>query len=357
MLGQILAFVARIFGLTNQLVNLANQILTLVTGVQTILGTPAQEHSVTDVLTDTDTIITMLNDPIIGLAAIKFEIQAQATGLVAVINTLPQVGDPVVLPTTPPTGYGSPSDSDLFNAVWTGLKSPDVVTPYEFLRVVGTRTEFVTGYASLAQADANFYFSNPNYNEFGAVGSFYPVFDLALMISTDDLLSFVTTCNPDATVVWTPSTGLQVFVSGDNGDGTVNFITVWNEATFQQLKATLFPLASGVVAPVWPGLSGVTLGTPVTITSQMTITDPMDGVIVDITSVTTNKPSLAYDTELAYKFIGALAFVSDNGDVETFQPLAFTHALYCPQRMARAISVVLRVDAGVAGTVTPWVAV
>lgn len=357
MLGQILAFVARIFGLTNQLVTLANQIITLVTGVQNILGDPAQQHSVDDVLTDTATIIAELNDPSIGLAFIVGEVQAQAAGILLAIAGLPQVGDPVTLPTTPPTGYGSPSDADIFNAVWNGLKSPDVVTPYEFLRVVGTRTEFVTGFASLAQADANFYFSNPNYDVFGSVGTFYPVFDLALMVSTDTLLSFVTTCNPAATVVWTPSTGLQVFVSGDNGDGTVNFITVWNEATFQQLKATLFPLASGVVAPVWPGLSGVTLGTPVSIASQMTITTPMDGVIVDITSVTTNKPSLAYDTEIAYKFIGALAFVSDNGDVETFQPLAFTHALYCPQRMARATSVVLRVDAGVAGTVTPWVAV
>lgn len=353
----VISIALKILGLSERTVTLINNAIQAITGIQTILGTPAQEHSVTDVLTDTDTIITMLNDPIIGLAAIKFEIQAQATGIVAVINTLPQVGDPVVLPTTPPTGYGSPSDADIFNAVWNGLKSPDVVTPYEFLRVVGTRTEFVTGFASLAQADANFYFSNPNYDVFGSVGTFYPVFDLALMVSTDTLLSFLTTCNPAATVVWTPSTGLQVFVSGDNGDGTVNFITVWNEATFQQLKATLFPLASGVVAPVWPGLSGVTLGTPVSIASQMTITTPMDGVVVDITSVTTNKPSLAYDTELAYKFIGALAFVSDNGDVETFQPLAFTHALYCPQRMTQATSVVLRVDAGVVGTVTPWVAV
>jgi hypothetical protein len=97
------------------------------------------------------------------------------------------------------------------------------------------------------------------------------------------------------------------------------------------------------------------MGSPVTIAAQLTVSGPMDGVEVIITSVASSKPNVPYDTQNAYKFIGALAFVDDNGDVEPYQQLSFANALYCPKFMTRATSVVVRCDPSVAGTITPWV--
>lgn len=355
MFTQILAYLGRILGLSNTIINLVNSVLQAITGVEAVLGTPAQQHSVEDVLLDTDTIITELNDPTIGLAAIKAEIDAQAIGILAAIAGLPQIGDPVVLPTTPPAGYGYVGDSAIFAAVWNGLNSPDVVTPYQWVKDAGTYSEFLQAFANVPRADGNYRYNFQTFDQFGTAPSFFPVFDLALLDPTDDLLTFVTRCNPIATCFWSPSTGLQVAVNGDSGDGTAHFLTTWDNSSFQALKETVIPTVPVNLAPVWPGIAAVTLGAPTSITAQMTVAGPMDGVIVSITSVSPSKPALNYDTETAYKFIGALAFVDDNGDVETFQPLSWSHALYSPLRMTQAASVVLRTDPSVVGTVTPWV--
>lgn len=351
------------------LVALARQILIAVLGNSNLtqqilraLGVPAQEDTVVEVGSDVAFIKGLLLDLTVGLQALHDLIDATNTNVIvgfttveAAISNLPQVGDPVVLPTTPPSGYGSPTDQGLFDAVWLGLHSPDVVTPYQWIRDVGTRTDFINGFATLAQADGNFSYFNQAYDEFGIAPSFYPVFDLALVGPTDTLLTFLETCNPGATCFWSPSEGLQVQVNGDSGDGTAHFLTTWNDASFQQLKANFLALAATPAPPVWPGIDLVTLGSDTAIASQQTVTGPMDGVIVLISDVTVNKPNLQYDTFNAWKFIGSLAFVSDNGDVEEFQLLGFNDALYCPKSMSRAASVVVRADPSVVGTITPWV--
>lgn len=354
-MGVVIAYLLDILGLSSAVLSIANSILGIV-------GTTAQEHQKFNVERFAANAANTVNSPTFGNAAllaainsVNDQVIAAATSLTLQIENLTDGTTPVSLPPTPPTGYGGLGDSATFDAVWLGLKSPDVVTPYEFLYSVGTRAEFQTGYATLSQADGNWYYYNQSYDQFGIAPSFFPVFDLALLDPADTLLSFVTTCNPIATCFWSPSTGLQVQVNGDSGDGTAHFLSVWNESTFQQLKASIFPVVSLFNPPVWPGLGHVTLGSPVAIASQLTVTGPMDGVIVTITSVSTSKPALDYDGEIAYKFIGGLSFVDDNGDVEPFQQLAFNNALYSPKVMTRAASVVVRADPSVAGTITPWV--
>lgn len=354
-MSQVIAFLIRLVGLTDKAVQLINQIISIVTGIQNALGTPAQQHSVDDVLTDTDTIITMLNDPSIGLAWIAGEIDAQAVGILAAIAALPQVGDPVTLPTVPPTGYGGADVADIVDQVWNDGQAALGTTPSDTLlqiaRSLNTTADFdmplYSGIFQVSRIDwgtTGFYLSLLN----------YPLFDPSDILITEDFPTCLARQNPTWNIgqPWFP----QTFVGLDPTDGSVvHYTTTIDELGFQALKAAIFPPSSGGLPPVWPGLAEVTLGTPVAIASQLTVAGPMDGCIITITSVTTNKPSLAYDTQLAYKFIGGLAFVDDNGDVEPFQTLAFTNGLYSPQRMTRATSVVLRTDPGVVGTVTPWV--
>jgi hypothetical protein len=109
------------------------------------------------------------------------------------------------------------------------------------------------------------------------------------------------------------------------------------------------------VPPVWPGLDKVTLGTAVALDSGVTITEPMDGVLISITGT---DPSFdhyyTYDDLRAYRNVGALVFISDDGEAEGFQPIGFVSAVYCCRSMKRAAAVKLKCGHGLAGTVTPW---
>lgn len=355
MLAQILAFVARIFGVTNQIVSLANQIITLITGVQSALGEPAQQHSVDDVLQDTATIIAMLNDPTFGLAWIAGEIDAQAAGILAVLGGLPQVGDPVTLPTVPPTGYGSPSASDNASAVWTEYVLSDLVTPWEYLKSLGARSLFIKGYAEIYKTDDLFSFFFPAYDQFGSVGGGQPSFDWGAINLANTFIEELAVQNGVYDVGWYDGVGGMASLHDPIGTSALNFVTNITGLEYDLLTGRSSPVSTTMVPPVWPGLALVTMGSPVAIAAQQTVDGPMDGVEVVITAVSSSKPNVPYDTQNAYKFIGALAFVDDNGDVEPYQQLSFANALYCPKFMTRATSVVVRSDPSVVGTITPWV--
>jgi hypothetical protein len=119
------------------------------------------------------------------------------------------------------------------------------------------------------------------------------------------------------------------------------------------IKGALSPSQAGG-PPVWPGLDNVALGTPVDLATGLTINEPMDGVLVSITGVDQYKTWYTYDTRRAYRHIGALAFLADNGAVEQYQVVAFTSGVYTPLHLERAAGVVIRTAAGTTGTATPW---
>lgn len=108
--------------------------------------------------------------------------------------------------------------------------------------------------------------------------------------------------------------------------------------------------------PVWPGLANVTLGTPVALAPNLTITTPMHGVVIEITGVAAkyNSFKFSYDGLTSYRKLGALTFLTDRGDAEIFQVLSFELAVYCPAKMAQAASVKLECATGTTGTITPW---
>jgi hypothetical protein len=109
-------------------------------------------------------------------------------------------------------------------------------------------------------------------------------------------------------------------------------------------------------APVWPGIAGVTIGPQWPLSTGLTLAGPMDGVVIQITAVAPkfNGHFYTYDDVRAYRNIGALAFVSDRGDVETYQALSFQNAIYTPRTMTRASAVKLMCPAGTAGSIRAW---
>ena len=136
-----------------------------------------------------------------------------------------------------------------------------------------------------------------------------------------------------------------------------NVQNIWCDLTpqdFAFLEAELHPHPL-VTPPVWPGLSNITLGGAVALAPSLTLTQPMDGVIIELSSVPSPRGFYSYDGLKAYQQIGALTFLSDNGDAEYIQSLGFTEQVYAPKLMTHAAAVKIRTTPGVEGTVTPWV--
>lgn len=107
-------------------------------------------------------------------------------------------------------------------------------------------------------------------------------------------------------------------------------------------------------APVWPGASSVTYGTPAALVDQAHVVEPMDGVIVSVTTPPTRTGLRQIGGALYDYGVGELAFETDGGDIEPWQYLGFRAAIFTPKTMKRAAGVRFRVLAGAEGTVTPW---
>jgi len=180
-----------------------------------------------------------------------------------------------------------------------------------------------------------------------------PIWDISQVEAGDTLLSFVARLN--TYVTWSYHTGPGDHVSGQYNDGAGSiwtFTTKLDEAAFQLLKSAYLHI--DIAAPVWPGLGNVTLGTPVALTNGVTVSGPLNGVLLAITSGYQNLPGFPFGTAESYKHLGAVTFVSDNGQYEYAQSFGFTDTLVLPKTMAVAQSAVVRTIPGLTGTVTPF---
>lgn len=114
-------------------------------------------------------------------------------------------------------------------------------------------------------------------------------------------------------------------------------------------------LGTPVVSPVWPGLAGVTLGTPVALAgSGITVTGPLDGILLALTTIPQPRPQYNFNGTISWGKMGGVAFESDNGDTEEQQLIGFESALYAPKSMKQASFCNLRYPSGTLGTATPW---
>ena len=144
-------------------------------------------------------------------------------------------------------------------------------------------------------------------------------------------------------------------------DGYQNFVVRLrarvSRAEWSAYVGTVYPAPITVdvnVPPVWPGLANVTLGEPVALAQGVTITTPMDGVVVSITGASSGTMWFTYDDLRSWRNVGALTFLDEEGHAEGYQALGFTSEVYVPRRLKQASGVKVMGGRGVSGTITPW---
>lgn len=343
-MAAILAAVLEVLGLLN----------TVIPYVQNILGftvKAAQEHSPYALETIAANSANTVNSPTFGNAALH----AQLTALLVAVGGPQQAGSPVTLPTTPPAGYGADT-SGTAGAVWafplasSGQPAGDQLDNAGNLarNLALIETGFVAGQSSFFRISGIWWDNNgpPSANGF-------PEAPLANVLTSDTLLDFLN--RESGYTGWAYDLSGYAWVDANGTPDGWIFTSIVSDAQFQVLKAQMAGTTSTNTPPIWPGFANVSLFTPVTIIPLTTVAQICDGVLIEITAVTGNKPQIPYGDQQAWRYLGALSFYSDNGDVEPWQPLAFAHGVYCPRTMKQAAGVVIRADAGIVGTVTPWI--
>jgi len=321
-------------------------------------ATQEQQNLQTTIITNTQLSLQNLT---YGLAAAydqRVDIISRLTIMQASIDAIPvtpQLDDqPVILPTTPPTGYGAPTSSDIGDAVWSYMIIGSDRTASDTLSFAGNfpiNWDHVNG-AVIDSTDARWLVGTTmqGLNNIHDIGHYDVNVDYDTIISSDDtILDWLIRVYWDYGVTWAQFDSMCGF--HDLTTGAFYYLNL-TEQQFRLMRDA--SPSSLVLPPLWPGLAAVNLGTPVSLDTGVTIAELMDGVIVTITDQPSRLVFFTFDDANSYRNLGALSFFSDNGDQEPFQPLGFTSAIYCAKTMKRAAGVKLRTSGGVSGTVTPW---
>jgi hypothetical protein len=326
-----------------------------------LLGLPAQEDTVNLAVVASQATLSEVDNVTYGLAVLETEhvailaaiagVESLITSALAILDGF--VADGVPLPAVPPSGYGV-DVTDIASAVWNESQPAIPSTPIDALlqvaRSLNTTADFDMGlYVGMFRVSR---FDWPA-NGFYITSIEYPIFDPTDILPTETLLTCLTRQNPTWVVgnAWAP----QDVVSLDpTSGGQAHFTTLIGEADFQQIKASLYPALALNELPLWPGVANVTFGSPVALDVSGTITEQMDGVVISITSVPLKQGSFGFDTLTSWRNVGAIAFLSDDGEAEFPQTLGFNSAIFTPKAMAHAAGLVFRTTIGVSGTITPW---
>ena len=107
-------------------------------------------------------------------------------------------------------------------------------------------------------------------------------------------------------------------------------------------------------APVWPGVANVTYGTPRNIAASVSITEPMHGCRIALTSVPVGRTTIGYGNLNAWLKVAYMCFVSDVGDAEYPQVVSYSQGVYLPRTMTAAGGLRLNALPAVVGTITPF---
>lgn len=279
----------------------------------------------------------------------------------AAYNNLNAGHDAILDAITGVQGAGGKTIKDVYDIVYTS--DPAGVWNYHWLGQAYEMGELVTNAGLMARALSEF--SSLPYKFLpivSAQGAFYdshsndlptdiPYLDTRDILPTETLLEWAQRVDGSHTWLEDNTTG-TVYCMAGSGATTFYWVINISPAEFERLKA-----ASGVatnVAPVWPGIDGVTLGTPVAITGVHDIIAPMDGVIITITTPPTRLGQRLLGTEPYDYGIGELAFDDGDGNVEMWQYMGFRTMILTPKSMATAGGCHLRLLGGAEGTLTPW---
>lgn len=309
-----------------------------------------------------DTILAVLTDPAVGLAAVHATLAtvladiASVEGDVLALGNPQQTDQPVTLPTVPPDGYGGASADDVATAVWEYG-----VYPYNFTAFAGIATAAQLGAAIAQSAGIPLRFSEACYL-YGDLSNATtypwpntPEISLSSILPTDaSILAWLERIVPGFT--WQRFTTGNVF-GRDPLWPTGSYIwCALSDAEFYQIRANNNGLAPGaLVPPVWPGLAGVTLGAAhAMVPPGEDIAVACDGVIIEITGTPSWAGSFSFGTAISWRNVGAVTFTTDNGQEEYAQTFSWSSGVYLPKSQIHASGYAYRAAVGVSGTITPF---
>jgi hypothetical protein len=303
----------------------------------------------------------LLQDATFGLQALRNTIDTNAAlatiqynDLVTRIGTRQESGVAVTLPAVAPGGYGGASSSD----VWDYVPTPGYPS-MGFWQTIGGPPGQHRDANNLSviptASNAEGWLVSGDFSNF-AEGSPTAVdltpIRLDSILATDlTYAAWLARVAPAMTLYY--DQGRAAF---DQAGSSYTWHVAFSPADFQIYQATVLGIGAKklLLPPVWPGLAKVTTLTPVDLAVGVTITEPMDGVLVEITSVPAVRGWFSFDAVKSYRNIGALTFTTDDGEQEYPQTLGFTSAVYMCKSMVRASGVRIRTSVDVVGTVTPF---
>jgi len=343
-----------LLGLTQQLQSESQQ-----SAQQATLDTVLK--AVNGTLTQVNATIALLTNPTYGLAALQSQIATlsgqlaiDVTALLTAIAATQQAANPVVLPSSYPGGWSSAIGTDSAHGVWN---TPDAFTGATTLGDLSNLAVVLSNMGAFhtnpGDSDRPFHWISNLFqtSPFPITRTFSPQFPANTILPSDTIVTFLNTANPG----WSWSFD-DVANNWATANDPLNAGVTWycdiNAVQFAQLQSQI--AGAVTTAPVWPGLAGVTLLTPVAIADGVTITEVMDGCLIAVTGYPLNRGQFSFNGVISVRNLGALAFFTDNGDEEFPQTLGFTSAVYLPKSMASAAGLVLRTTGGVTGTITPF---
>lgn len=289
-----------------------------------------------------------------AVATLSATLELDNTAILLAISEVQQAGSPVTLPTTTPSGGTWIDNSNIGTAVWT------YVPPYTGTEMVQDTMSFLSGVLNVLSTEVLFpYEGNPHFGLYMAgsrtTGDAYPglgpTVQTASILASDSVLTWLTREEP--TFDWAPWAGCPDYIAAQTTDEAMEWICLISPTDLTAIQALLMP-SRHLTAPVWPGLTGVTLLTPVALDIGVTIAEACSGAIIDITAVPSKQGQFALGDMTSWRNVGAIAFVDDNGEAEYPQTLGLVHGVYLAKSMAVAAGLVLRASPGVTGTVTPF---
>jgi len=354
---------AQIIALLLRLVGLAGSILGIVSFIQNRLKFMAQENVPFTIETSGAITEANVTDSTFGLQAIHTQgatiltaIASSRSDVLTAIANLTNGSTPVSLPVSPPPGYQAPSSSANASEVWNFQISSGPFLNIAAFNVLGWSGAYAKNVATAGtftnyQSPYFYGFFDTTVNNAGDVTHRPPLPDITAVRRTDTVLSWLQREAP--AFAWQQTTlfaGRVYAITAAN----VYWVCTLTNATMQ-LEAFGTTAVSTGTAPVWPGLSNVTLGASLALADGLTVPGPLDGVIVTVTAVPPPTGFYPFGAVKCFVKIGGVIFVDDNGEAEMALPLGLEHDVICPRTMERADHAIIRLKSGTIGTVQPWV--
>lgn len=274
------------------------------------------------------------------------------------VLTALDAGVNVNLPETPPAGYGGSTAEQIWgyylNGLLGGIWTADAALSAAFLgqyhkllygkERIGQHRDFQVDYTTWAGGHWP--------TSFAGVTCDYTDIE-----ADDTVLSWLQRTDTSGRV-WALDSVSNLAYSLTNlaGEYHDRITCTLTDADLQAIRAgyAAGSAVAGNVPPVWPGLAAVSLGSSVPLASSVTLTGPLHGVLVAVTTPPAGLGLKNIGGNNYWYRLGEITFESDNGDLEPPQYLGFESALYTPKSMTEATAAYLRVMGAAAGTATPY---